>query len=217
MTTPVHQRKLALEFQASLERQKKVERTGKSFSEELKSQTKNQPHASGSLPKFPHHMTQRKNITVGQAQKLARYAPFIQESAKKNNVPLELVCAVILQESGGNPRAVSHAGAKGLMQLMPQTARRFGVTNSFDAKQNIEGGTKYLGWLLKHFDGNVQLTLAGYNAGEHNVTKYGNRIPPFRETQNYVPSVLGYAMAMVQILRQPPPSGPPSVPGAKMA
>ena len=99
-----------------------------------------------------------------------------------------------------NPRAVSHAGAKGLMQLMDGTAKRFGVANSFDPRQNIEGGTKYLRFLLTHFKGNVELALAGYNAGEHNVAKHGNKIPPFRETQNYVPAVLGYTQSMIDIL-----------------
>jgi len=135
-----------------------------------------------------------------QAQRLARYAPVIQDAARRHNVPIELICGVILQESGANPRAVSHAGAKGLMQLMDGTAKRFGVANSFDPRQNIEGGTKYLRFLLTHFKGNVELALAGYNAGEHNVAKHGNKIPPFRETQNYVPAVLGYTQSMIDIL-----------------
>jgi soluble lytic murein transglycosylase-like protein len=90
------------------------------------------------------------------------------------------------QESTFKPKAMSHKGARGLMQLMPGTAARFGVTSIWDPKQNIEGGTRYMRWLLNKFDGNVNLALAGYNAGEGAVMKYGNRIPPYSETQEYV-------------------------------
>jgi soluble lytic murein transglycosylase-like protein len=151
-----------------------------------------------------HEVTPRvarrsKKITLKQAQRLAKYAPLIQSAAKRHNVPVELICGVILQESGGKVRARSHCGARGLMQLMPATARRFGVKNSYDPAQNIEGGVKYLRFLLDRFDGNLELVLAGYNAGEGNVAKYGNKIPPFRETQNYVPAVLGYTQSMIDI------------------
>jgi len=155
----------------------------------------------------PAHLANTGNhkaITMTQANRLAKYAPTIQECSKRHNVPVELICGVILQESGGNHKAVSHAGAKGLMQLMPGTARRFGVTNSFDAKQNIEGGTKYLRFLLDRFNGNYKLALAGYNAGEANVEKYGNKIPPFAETKAYVPNVLGYADAIWNVLHPQP-------------
>lgn len=153
----------------------------------------------------PHHAIRRpaKEITLEQANRLARYAPVIQECSRKYQVPVPLICAVILQESGGNPKAVSPAGAKGLMQLMPQTARRFGVTNVFDPRQNIDGGTQYLRFLMDRFKGDYRLVLAGYNAGEHNVEKYGNKVPPFAETKNYVPSVLAYADTIHYILRTP--------------
>lgn len=147
----------------------------------------------------PPRFAKAKSITSLQAQRLAKLAPFIEDSARRNGVPIELICGVILQESGGNHRAVSHAGAKGLMQLMPGTARRFGVSNSFDPRQNIEGGTKYLRFLLDRFNGNIELALAGYNSGEGNVEKYGNKVPPFAETRAYIPNVLGYTQSMIDV------------------
>jgi soluble lytic murein transglycosylase-like protein len=90
------------------------------------------------------------------------------------------------QESSFKSRAISPKGARGLMQLMPLTAARFGVTNIFDPRQNIEGGARYLRFLLDRFDGNINLALAGYNAGEGAVEKFGWRIPPYSETQEYV-------------------------------
>lgn len=170
-------------------------------------QQREQQQAQGSA-QFTRHANigkaQRKNITVEEASRLAKYAPTIRECSKKYGVPVELVCAVILQESSAKPRAVSVAGAKGLMQLMPGTARRFGVTDSFNPTQNIEGGTRYLRFLLERFKGDVRLALAGYNAGEANVEKYGNKIPPFAETQNYVPKVLAYADTIWNMLREQP-------------
>ncbi|MEP4197237.1 MAG: lytic transglycosylase domain-containing protein [Aliishimia sp.] len=100
-----------------------------------------------------------------------------------------LVLAVIAVESAGKDDAQSHAGAQGLMQLMPATAQRFGVTDSFSAQQNIKGGVKYLDWLMKEFNGDPILALAGYNAGEGSVRK-NDGVPPFAETRDYVPKVL---------------------------
>jgi len=100
-----------------------------------------------------------------------------------------LALAVISVESAGRAEAVSSAGAQGLMQLIPATAERFGVTNAFDTAQNIRGGIQYLDWLLKHFDNDVVLALAGYNAGEGAVRR-NNGVPPFAETRDYVPKVL---------------------------
>lgn len=109
----------------------------------------------------------------------------IRQAAQKHGVAEGLIKAVMHTESGFNVRARSRVGAQGLMQLMPATARRFNVNDAYDPHQSIMAGAKYLAWLMKRFNGNVSLALAGYNAGEGNVAKY-NGIPPFRETQDYV-------------------------------
>lgn len=119
-----------------------------------------------------------------------QYAPVIKEVARAHALEDALLHAVITVESAYNPRAVSKKGAAGLMQLMPETAQRYGVTDRFDPVQNLHGGARYLTELLRMFNGNLSLTLAAYNAGENNVVKYGNRIPPFQETRAYVPKVL---------------------------
>ncbi len=113
----------------------------------------------------------------------------IEKYADKNGLDSDFVKAVIKQESGFNPNATSKCGAMGLMQLMPSTAEGLGVTNAYDAEQNIEGGTKYLKGLMDRFDNNKSLALAAYNAGPNAVKKYGG-IPPYMETQNYVKNVL---------------------------
>jgi soluble lytic murein transglycosylase-like protein len=117
------------------------------------------------------------------------YDALVRQSAARYGVDPNLVFAVMKQESGYNSRAVSYKGASGLMQLMPATARRFGVTNIFDPAQNIDAGTKYLRFLLDMFNGDVHLALAGYNAGENAVVNSGYQIPRYRETQNYVKSI----------------------------
>jgi soluble lytic murein transglycosylase-like protein len=117
------------------------------------------------------------------------YDALVRQSATRHGVDPNLVFAVMRQESGFHPRAVSYKGASGLMQLMPATARRLGVTNIFDPAQNIDAGTKYLRFLLDMFNGDVKLALAGYNAGENAVIRSGYQIPRYRETQNYVKSI----------------------------
>ena len=110
----------------------------------------------------------------------------VEAAAKRYDVDPLLVHSVIQVESNYNPYAVSPKGAQGLMQLMPATARRFGVRNSFDVKENIEGGVRYLKYLASLFPQDPRLTIAAYNAGEGAVWKYGNNIPPYRETEQYV-------------------------------
>ena len=110
----------------------------------------------------------------------------IRKHATRVGVDPYLVFLVVEQESHFRPRVVSPKGAMGLMQLMPGTARRFGVTRPFDPAENIRGGTLYLKQLLTMFGGRVDLALASYNAGEGRVLDYGNRVPPFKETREYV-------------------------------
>ena len=129
-----------------------------------------------------------------QAQKTEPELPFrthILNAARTYKVDAALIRAIIMAESSNNPRAVSHRGARGLMQLMPTTARWLGVQDSFDPALNIDGGVRYFKRLLDRFDGNVQLALAAYNAGSRYVRKYGG-VPPFRATRVYIKKVLNY-------------------------
>ena len=130
-------------------------------------------------------MTPSKSLdgfTTGDSQ----VDSYLVESGTRNGVDPVLLYSIMHQESSFKRNAVSPKGARGLMQLMPATAARFGVTNIFEPRQNIEGGARYMRYLLDAFDGDVSLALAGYNAGEGAVMKFGRRIPPYSETQEYV-------------------------------
>jgi soluble lytic murein transglycosylase-like protein len=122
---------------------------------------------------------------------ITRYDHLIAKASQKYNVEPALIKAVIKAESNFNHRAVSPKGARGLMQLMPATASSLQVQDSFHPENNIEGGVRYLRYLIKYFNGNLPLALAAYNAGENAVIRYGG-IPPYRETQTYVQRVLSY-------------------------
>jgi soluble lytic murein transglycosylase-like protein len=119
-----------------------------------------------------------------------KFSDMISKAAAKHQMDPKLLHAVIQAESAYNPNAVSSAGAVGLMQLMPATALRYGVSDRRDAEQNIDGGTRYLKDLLGMFNSNLKLAVAGYNAGEGAVMKFNNTVPPYPETQNYVQHVL---------------------------
>ncbi len=123
-----------------------------------------------------------RNFTTGDP----KVDSYIAESSARYNIDPLLIYAQMHQESSFRLRAISNKGARGLMQLMPATAVRFGVTDIFDPRQNIEAGVRYMRWLLDKFDQNLELALAGYNAGEGAVMRYGNMIPPYRETREYV-------------------------------
>ena len=141
----------------------------------------------------------------------SKYNDIIIAAAQKHDVDAALVSAVIKAESDYNPKTVSHKGARGLMQLMPATAKRFGVTNSFDPAENIHAGTRYLRWLLKTFDGNADLAVAAYNAGEGNVWKYDG-VPPFRETVNYINRISKHIRKAIdtQMIARDPGEAPPA-------
>lgn len=136
-----------------------------------------------SIRKNPFKFQKSSNLKIDQ---------LIKKHAKENGIDPNLLAGLIKQESGGKPRIVSKAGAMGLTQLMPETARQLGVKDPFDPGQNIAGGAKYLKMMLDKFGGNEKLALAAYNAGPSAVKKYKG-IPPYNETQNYVDAVLSHA------------------------
>lgn len=150
---------------------------------------------SSELKYLPLTNSLQDHIIYKRIQKtpnVRKFEPLVLEYAQKHGLEVALVKAVIAVESAYDPQAVSPKGAVGLMQLIPGTAARYGVTKSMEPKDNIRGGTRYLRDLLDMFNGNLQLALAGYNAGEGAVIRYKNTIPPFPETQSYVKLVLQF-------------------------
>jgi len=133
----------------------------------------------------------RQGNTRQLAERRSKFTPLIEKVARKNHLDPKLLHAVIRAESAYDPGAVSPKGAIGLMQLMPETARRYGIDDPHDPAHNIEAGARYLRELLENF-GDVKLAVAAYNAGEQAVRKYGNRIPPYRETRQYVARVMQF-------------------------
>jgi len=141
----------------------------------------------------------------------ADFEQLVETTAGRFQVDPGLIQAIIRVESDYDPKAVSSKGAMGLMQLIPETAQRFGVANPFDPRQNVEGGTGYLRYLLDHFGGDLSLSLAAYNAGEHSVERWGG-IPAFPETQSYVRKVTTvYRNGNAATARKAPPR-PPAAP-----
>jgi hypothetical protein len=145
------------------------------------------PASLGSLPSLPLTPDSTRLVPLQQGG-TGQYESLIQTYAAKNGLDPSLVRAVIQTESGGNPRAISSAGAMGLMQLMPGNAQEAGISDPFDPEQNIAAGTQQLSNLMKEYGGDLDLALAGYNAGPGNVRKYGG-VPPFQETQSYIRKV----------------------------
>jgi len=135
----------------------------------------------------------QKQTVTGDRQKIETS---ILKAAQKYDLPVNLIKSVIRAESNFHVKAVSHAGAQGLMQLMPATARELGVKNPFNIEENIDGGSRYLRKMLDSFGGDLKLALAAYNAGPEAVKKYGGKVPPFRETQQYVKRVLRFTRQM---------------------
>ncbi|MGA2711265.1 MAG: lytic transglycosylase domain-containing protein [Steroidobacteraceae bacterium] len=139
----------------------------------------------------PHEMTQSgQHYDAVLLARSIQYDPIIERAAASTSVESNLLRAVIVVESGFNSHALSKRGAVGLMQLMPATAMRFGVRDLYDPRQNVRAGAQYLKFLIERFGHDIRLALAAYNAGEEAVDRNGGQIPPFTETQAYVPRVM---------------------------
>lgn len=177
--------------------------------------------ANGSITLTNIHRTDRKLVRVAREKpsqakapslvqpirkgraKPPRYALIVAQAAFDYDLPAELLHAVIKTESNYDPSALSPKGAAGLMQLMPDTAKDLGVQDVFDPAANVRGGARYLKRLMKMFDNDLSLTLAAYNAGPGAVIAYGSAIPPYPETQRYVPSVLGHYQRLQADAKRP--------------
>jgi soluble lytic murein transglycosylase-like protein len=138
-------------------------------------------------PSENHFMTTEGRSAL---QRLQRYGSLIEQMARASRIEPALVSAVVVVESGADPSALSKRGARGLMQLMPETAKRYGVHDSFDPEENIRAGSQYLRDLCERYRNDLKLVLAAYNAGPPAVDAHGGTIPPFQETIDYVPRVL---------------------------
>ena len=146
-----------------------------------------------SIPKAKYVLVLKEKSIIFQPDiDVNKYDQIIKRASDKFRIDSALIKAIIKAESNFNHRAVSRVGARGLMQLMPATASALQVHDAFHPDNNIEGGARYLRYLLNNYRGNISLTLAAYNAGEGTVAKYNNNVPPFRETQNYIKRVLNY-------------------------
>ncbi|MGD8589497.1 MAG: transglycosylase SLT domain-containing protein [Chromatiales bacterium] len=143
-------------------------------------------------PNPPKSASKGSYSSARMQQNKSLLTPMIEQTAKQLRLHPGLLHAIVLVESAYNPKATSSKGAQGLMQLMPGTAERYGVSDAYDPRQNLRGGARYLKDLLALFKYDLKLALAAYNAGEGAVKKYGNEIPPYPETQNYVKKVMGH-------------------------
>ncbi|MGA8118373.1 lytic transglycosylase domain-containing protein [Rouxiella badensis] len=144
------------------------------------------------VPIAPLEASQSASPGISRLTHNTRYHPMIKRVSNEVGIDADLLHAMIKVESNYQPQAVSHKGARGLLQVMPATGKRFGVTNLMDPEHNLRAGATYMKWLIEHFDNDLTLALAGYNAGEGAVKKYGRAVPPYKETQHYVKKVLGH-------------------------